>query len=228
MAIKSGTFWVTWAKAHAQNSCEIEPLVEPFRAKATAFLAALMVPVMALSFGCRSRPAVPLQQQGATSVPATATATPLAMRVGWMHGSCLAIANQALAGGTPIAVVSLADKASIVDGRVVGRTASDAVCPALKPERRQINESKWSFYELQLPVTVHLGIGVTGESTLVPGGIDLTGDGMPETFTECATSEGVSFRVWSGTPYQGVPIWSGYYYLAYDVETTCPVYHPET
>jgi hypothetical protein len=181
-----------------------------------------MVLVMALSLGCRGQVDVSLQQQSATSVPVTVTATSLAMRVGWVHGSCLAIANQALAGGTLITVVSLATKASIVDGRVVGRTTSDAVCPALMQERRKINESKWSFYELKLPDAVDLGIGVTGESKLVPGGIDLTGDGMPETFTECATSEGVSFRVWSGMPYQGVPIWSGYYYLGYDVETNCP------
>jgi len=182
----------------------------------------LMVLAMTLSFGCRRQPDVPPQQQSATSVPVTATAAPLPTRVGWVTGSCLATANQALAAGTPIAVVSLADKVSIAEGRVVGRTTSEAACPALMQERRKINESKWSFYELTLPAPVDLGIAVTGGSKVAPGGIDLTGDGMPEQFTQCATSEGVSFRVWSGTPYQGVPIWSGYYYLGYDVEATCP------
>jgi hypothetical protein len=181
-----------------------------------------MVLMMVLSFGCRRQPDVPPQQQSATSVPVTATATPLAMRVGWVTGSCLATANEALAAGTPIAVVSLADEASVVDGRVLGRTTSEAACPALMQERRKINESKWSFYELALPAAVDLGIAVTGGSQLAPGRIDLTGDGIPEQFTQCATSEGVSFRVWGGTPYQGVPIWSGYYYLGYDVEANCP------
>ena len=41
MATKSGTFWVTWANAHAQNSSKIEHLVEPFRSNVTAFIAAL-------------------------------------------------------------------------------------------------------------------------------------------------------------------------------------------
>jgi hypothetical protein len=41
MATKSGTFWVTWAKEHAQNSSKIEDLVEPFRSCATAFITAL-------------------------------------------------------------------------------------------------------------------------------------------------------------------------------------------
>lgn len=41
MATKSGTFWVTWANEHAQNSSAIEHLVEPFRSNAMAFIAAL-------------------------------------------------------------------------------------------------------------------------------------------------------------------------------------------
>jgi hypothetical protein len=41
MTTKSGSFWVTWANAHAQNSNEIELLVEPFRSHAIAFVAAL-------------------------------------------------------------------------------------------------------------------------------------------------------------------------------------------
>ena len=41
MATKSGIFWVTWADAHAQNSSQIEHLIEPFRSQATAFIKAL-------------------------------------------------------------------------------------------------------------------------------------------------------------------------------------------
>jgi hypothetical protein len=55
----------------------------------------------------------------------------------------------------------------------------------------------------------------------VKGGIDLTGDGTAETFTQCSTSEGISFSVWSGKPYAGEPLWSGYYYLGYDTEVIC-------
>jgi hypothetical protein len=41
MATESGSFWVTWANANAQNSSKIGDLVEPFQSNATAFIAAL-------------------------------------------------------------------------------------------------------------------------------------------------------------------------------------------
>ena len=56
----------------------------------------------------------------------------------------------------------------------------------------------------------------------VAGDLDLNGDGVAETFTQCASSEGLWFRVWSGPAYKGTPLWSGYYYLADDTEVTCP------
>ena len=165
--------------------------------------------MMAVSCGCRS------QQKVLPELP-------LEMRVGWVTGSCLAIANNTLTASSPIAVVSLDAKRSLVDGRIVGRATSDATCPPLLQDRRKQNEASWSFYELRLSSAVDLGVGVAGNPKLVPGGIDLTGDGLPEKFTQCSTSEGVSFRIWSGTPYQGMPLWSGYYYLGYDVESNCP------
>ena len=51
---------------------------------------------------------------------------------------------------------------------------------------------------------------------------DLDEDGQPETFTECATAEGVRFAVWDGKPYSGTPKWESYYYLDYDQEADCP------
>jgi hypothetical protein len=144
------------------------------------------------------------------------------MRLGWVNGSCLATANKMLAPGLRVTVASLDDKASIVDGHVVGTAASGEMCPPLLEDRRAQNASQWSFYELKLSTPVDLGIGVTGDAKLVSGGIDITGDGTPEKFTQCSTSEGVSFRVWNGTPYEGMPIWSGDYYLGYDAEANCP------
>ena len=38
---KSGSYWVTWANAHAKNSTSVDDLVEPFRANAKAFIKAL-------------------------------------------------------------------------------------------------------------------------------------------------------------------------------------------
>ena len=150
------------------------------------------------------------------------SAEPLEMRLGWVTKACLATANKSLAPGSPITVVSLDDKAPIITGRINGRTTSDETCPALKPDRRKPNESKWSFYELMLSSPIDLGIGVIGEAKAVSGGLDLNGDGVPEKFTQCASSEGVWFRVWGGPANQGTPLWSGYYYLGYDTEVTCP------
>jgi hypothetical protein len=166
--------------------------------------------VAAISCGCK----------GPSSV--TTSAVPLEMRLGWVTRSCLATANKALTPGSPIRVMSLDDKPAMVDGSVVAATASDAACPALMQDRRKGNESKWSFYELKLSAPVELGIGVIGEANTVAGGLDLNGDGAPEKFTQCASSEGVWFRVWSGPAYQGTPLWAAYYYLAYDTEVTCP------
>jgi hypothetical protein len=184
---------------------------------AARVLALLLV---AMSCGCRGQDSAPPPLPPPTAT--TASAAPLGMRLGWLTGSCLATANKSLAPGSPITVVSLDDNAPIVDGRVGAETASDATCPALLPDRRTQNESKWSFYELKLSAPVDLGIGVTGEAKAVTGGLDLNGDGAPEKFTQCASSEGVWFRVWSGPAYQGTPLWSGYYYLGYDTEVTCP------
>ena len=182
----------------------------------------LMLLMTAVSLGCRSEPSASPPQQAGAPPSTTAQSIPLEMRVGWVTGSCLATANKTLTAGSTVTVVSMDDKSTIVDGRVIGGATSDATCPALLQDRRKQNESKWSFYELKLAAAVDLGIGVAGDTNVVQGGIDLTGDGTPEKFTQCSTSEGVSFRVWGGTPYQGLPLWSGYYYLGYDVEANCP------
>lgn len=39
--VQSGTYWVTWANAHAQNSTSLEDLVDPFKGNAKAFIKAL-------------------------------------------------------------------------------------------------------------------------------------------------------------------------------------------
>jgi hypothetical protein len=41
MAVKSGSYWVTWANAHAKHSTDVADLKDPFRTKAKAFIKAL-------------------------------------------------------------------------------------------------------------------------------------------------------------------------------------------
>ena len=39
--VKSGSYWVTWANAHAKNSTSLDDLVDPFKTNAKAFITAL-------------------------------------------------------------------------------------------------------------------------------------------------------------------------------------------
>src|SRR6187399_1861844 len=99
---------------------------------------ALLLLVAAISCACKGQDgASKLPPPGATTSSVTTRAVPLEMRLGWVTGvtgSCLATANKALTPGSPIRVVSLGDKAAIVDGSVVAGTASDATCPPLMPD----------------------------------------------------------------------------------------------
>jgi len=159
-------------------------------------------------------------QPGPASSP-----SPIEHRVGWLHSACLAIDNKTLAAGSPVAIVTLGDAPSVIDGSIAGTATSGDKCPALMEDRRATNVAKGlAFYEVRTPqgVSVDLAIGIVGDTTRVGSGIDISGDGIADHFTECATSEGVSFAVWSGTPYQGAALWSAYYYLGYDTESTCP------
>lgn len=158
------------------------------------------------------------------SQPAAANDAPLASRVGWVNGSCLAIADANIPPDTTIAIVSLDEDARpVVEARVAASTTSSELCAALLDDRRASNVNKgWTFYEVRSSRKIDFGIGVTGNAPRVDGRLDLTGDGAAETFTQCSTSEGISFAVWSGKPFAGTPLWSGYYYLGYDVEPTCP------
>jgi hypothetical protein len=175
---------------------------------------------IAHSVGCRAaQESAPAQQ-----APAAGDSS-LQQRIGWVHASCLAIADPKLAPDSPLVIVSLDDVSSVINARVGGVTTSSEACPALLNDRKAANAGKgWTFYEVRLPpaTTVDLGIGVTGDVTRVNAGIDVSGDGAADTFTQCATSEGVSFAVWSGEPYQGTPLWAAYYYLGYDTQVTCP------
>jgi hypothetical protein len=82
-----------------------------------------------------------------------------------------------------------------------------------------------SFYRIATTDSrpIELGVAVIGAVSRAGPGIDIDGDGKADHFTQCATSEGISFAVWNIAPYKGTALWSGYYYLGYDIERTCPV-----
>jgi hypothetical protein len=53
------------------------------------------------------------------------------------------------------------------------------------------------------------------------GEADLDGDGVPESFRLCASSEGLHFTVWTGTALPGRLRWHRYLYAGYDLEPSC-------
>ena len=42
-----------------------------------------------------------------------------------------------------------------------------------------------------------------------------------ETFRLCPSTEGLHLTVWSGRPLRGKRLWHSYFYLGFDVESTC-------
>jgi len=55
---------------------------------------------------------------------------------------------------------------------------------------------------------------------------DIDGDGRPELFRFCTSSEGVHLTLWDGAPPNGRREWHRYVYLGYDLDPTCT--EPET
>jgi len=149
---------------------------------------------------------------------------PIEQRVGWIDSNCLAIDNKTLAEGTPLTVVAFGDNESLIDAKVVRPTQSAALCPPLHVDRRAANSTNFSFYEVGPSDgrRIESGIGLIGNVSRVGVGIDADGDGSADHFTHCTSSEGIWFGVWKDAPYKAKSLWSGYYYLGYDVDPTCP------
>jgi len=127
--------------------------------------------------------------------------------IGWLYGNCLAIKNTSLSSETPITLVYLNGDQSVAKASVSTRAVSSAECPALKDDRRNINEaSGYIFYLVESERPVDYAIGISG-----PG--SLTG----LSFSYCNTREAVRYTVKKNNSV----IWQGYYYLGYDQDPTC-------
>jgi hypothetical protein len=155
---------------------------------------------------------------------------PFAARIGWLHGSCLAIRNADLARGTPVDVVILAEPQRVEQARVGERTDSPQRCQALILGRAKVNAKPGMFfYALEAGDlgSRDMGIGIVeppAHPQTVNGlaRVDLDQDGRREIFSSCATTEGIKFAVWTEKAYRGEPRWSAYYYLDDETTPTCP------
>ncbi len=148
---------------------------------------------------------------------------------GWLHNNCLAIKNNTLSKNDKVTIVSFAQEQQILSSIINKKAESATDCPALLADRKKINISAgYSFYLIkQTREKIDLAIGlVNNPAKLIKlnGQVsgDVNGDGKPEYFTQCSSSEGLHFSIWTEKPDSGEPLWSGYYYLGYDIEPNCP------
>ncbi len=155
---------------------------------------------------------------------------PFAERIGWFQGPCLAIPNQHLARGTSVALVIMGEPQKVQQARSLEQTTDPKTCKALIEGRATMNTKPGMFfYALEAgsvgPTDMGIGIVEPPARVAVVNGlaqVDLDQDGQSEVFSSCATSEGIKFAVWTGRANQREPRWSGYYYLGYDLQPTCP------
>ena len=145
--------------------------------------------------------------------------------IGWMHGGCIAFSHDRVAAGTTLTLVSLdSEPQDVTTAKVVGHATDSRDCPALLEDRRTANqEAGWSFYLVEPRLPSDFAIGL---ADLAPEGdpetyLDLDGDGQQESFGYCATAEGLRFAVEPGSTGGGEALWSGYYYLGYDLQADC-------
>lgn len=135
---------------------------------------------------------------------------------------CLTVKNAKLKPGDAVAVIS-------TDGGVEQAQVTAKLERSCSRDRHA--EPDDTFYTLQLaknrlpPST--LGLGIADYSGPFENNGEFVGfntvrlQGKPDYFSSCAGSEGVNLLVWNGLPHQGTLEWHRYYYLGYDVETTC-------
>ena len=146
---------------------------------------------------------------------------------GWFDGDCFATLEKNLSPETEILVVLLDDPPSISLAKIIG-PANLQTCGPLSNDRREQNEADGlSFYEVESQKELGLAIGIIGKVSqpkIINGVVraDIGNNGITEHFTLCATNDGISFDIWVSKPYEKSRIWSGFYYLGYDVERTCP------
>jgi hypothetical protein len=136
---------------------------------------------------------------------------------------CLAVKNDQLNPGTPVRIVILSPKQAVLDGEVVRADPADCI-------QEVSSDAAMKYFEIRVfrgalvPRTPAIAIvGEAGSLSIFRGKAsgDLDGDGRREYFRQCSSAEGVHLTVWTGKPLTGRRRWHAYFYLGYDVESTC-------
>lgn len=135
---------------------------------------------------------------------------------------CLTIKNAKLKPGDAVAVVST--EGGVEQAQVTVKLEKSC-------SRDRNTEPDDAFYTLQLSKNrlppSSLGLGIADYSGPFENNGEFVGfntvrlAGKADYFSSCTGSEGVNLLVWNGLPHQGTLAWHRYYYLGYDVESTC-------
>jgi len=149
--------------------------------------------------------------------------TDIGIAVNTPGGACLYMPNRSLDTGQRIRLVKTATPQSVAEAEVIRRV--DRPCA-----RITLTEPGVAHYRIRvLRDSLETGVpafaiaNFNGTLTPTADGVtaDLEGDGRPELFRACTSTEGVHLTVWTGAPPQGTRRWHHYFYLGYDVDPTC-------
>jgi hypothetical protein len=131
--------------------------------------------------------------------------------------TCMRIASDALPVGDTVTLVMMGDSQRL-ERSVVRERVSLCSVPT---------ESSYgySYYLLQPSPAGGYGIAIAGAFTPQSSAgvvrVDLDGDGVPESFRQCPSSEGQHLTVWTGDPLVGKRRSHAYYYVGYDMVFAC-------
>lgn len=136
--------------------------------------------------------------------------------------TCLYTHNGELATGNLLTLVLPSPPQSILRAEIVDPVSTN--CPSI-----DTNDALLKAYEIHLegdlpastPAIAVSGFAGRFQTKGKYVVADIDGDGRPELFRFCASSEGIHLTVWSGKLLRGKPRWHQYYYLGYDVEPNC-------
>jgi hypothetical protein len=145
---------------------------------------------------------------------------------------CFRTKNADLTKNTPVSiVVSIYEPPQKVFEAVVEKKLEKS-CVERDSDAGEGTPEENSYYSLVLTdmtidkSEIDVGIGIVQPAEKVQvenklANVDLTGDGKPEYFRQCGSSEGLHLTIWSGKPLIGKRIWHYYYYLHYEIVPDC-------
>jgi hypothetical protein len=136
---------------------------------------------------------------------------------------CLTIVNSTLRGNDEIYLIYLEKPQYFITTQIVNRLSQSCSKNADIPKGAsfysfRIKEAKKEIIWPTIAVADYKGILKVEKGNVHT---NLIGGGTFESFRVCTSKEGLHLTVWDHEPIKGKRLWHEYYYLGYDVETSC-------